>query len=26
MYRFENYVYLKCNVTDYENLQERNMQ
>ena len=26
MYRFENYVYLKCNVTDYRILQERNMQ
>jgi len=26
MYRFGNCVYLKCNVTDYKILQERNMQ
>jgi len=25
MYRFEKYVYLNCNVTDYGYLQERNM-
>lgn len=26
MYRFRNYVYLNCNVSDYKILQERNMQ